>query len=79
MSDDARPKFDWGRRVKAAVDLFNDGSYPELEPDALLVKAGDAGEVVNIGAHVESETTIYLVEFNEKIVVGCLEDEIEPV
>ena len=21
--------FAWGQRVKAAVDLFNDGSYPE--------------------------------------------------
>ncbi len=77
MSDDAQPKFDWGRRVRATVDLFNDGSFPEKEPEALLVKAGDAGEVVQIGAHVETETTIYLVEFSEKIVIGCLEDEIE--
>jgi nitrogen fixation protein NifZ len=44
----------------------------------LLVKAGDLGEVVQVGAHVESETTIYLVEFSEKIVIGCLEDEIVP-
>ncbi len=78
MSDDAQPKYDWGRRVKATVDLFNDGSFPQREPDELLVKAGDAGEIVNIGAHVESETTVYLVEFNEIIVIGCLEDEIEP-
>jgi nitrogen fixation protein NifZ len=77
MSDDAQPKFDWGRRVRATVDLFNDGSFPEKEPEALLVKAGDPGEVVQIGAHVETETTIYLVEFSEKIVIGCLEDEIE--
>ncbi len=27
MSDDAQPKFDWGRRVRATVDLFNDGSF----------------------------------------------------
>jgi nitrogen fixation protein NifZ len=76
MTDDAQPKFDWGRRVRAAVDLFNDGSYPGSELASLLVKAGDLGEVVQIGAHVESETTIYLVEFSEKIVIGCLEDEI---
>ena len=44
MSDDARPKFDWGRRVRAAVDLFNDGSFPDSEPESLLVKAGDLGE-----------------------------------
>ena len=78
MSDDARPKFDWGRRVRAAVDLFNDGSFPNSEPESLLVKAGDLGEVVQVGAHVESETTVYLVEFSEKIVIGCLEDEIVP-
>ena len=42
------------------------------------MKAGDIGEVVQVGAHVESETTIYLVEFSEKIVIGCLEDEIVP-
>ena len=77
MSDDAQPKFGWGRRVRAAVDLFNDGSFPEKEAEALLVKAGDPGEVVQVGAHVELETTIYLVEFSEQIVIGCLEDEIE--
>jgi nitrogen fixation protein NifZ len=77
MSDDAQPKFDWGRRVRATVDLFNDGSFPDQEPEALLVKAGDPGEVVQIGSHVESETTVYLVEFSEKFVIGCLEDEIE--
>jgi nitrogen fixation protein NifZ len=77
VSDTARPKFEWGRRVRAAVDLFNDGSYPDHEPEALLVKAGDAGEVVQIGAHLESETTVYLVEFCNKLVVGCFEEEIE--
>ena len=79
MSDDAQPKFQWGRRVRAVVDLFNDGSYPELEPEALLAPAGEAGEVVQIGAHVESRTTVYLVEFENKRVVGCLEEEIEAV
>jgi len=77
MSDDAKPKFEWGRRVRAAVDLFNDGSYPDLEPEALLAPAGEAGEVVQVGAHVESHTTVYLVEFANKRVVGCFEEEIE--
>ena len=77
MSDDAQPKFDWGRRVRATVDLFNDGGFPDAEPEALLVKAGDMGEIVQIGAHVETETTIYLVEFSQKHVIGCLEEEIE--
>jgi nitrogen fixation protein NifZ len=73
------PKFQWGQRVSALLDLFNDGSYPEHEPDALLVKEGDVGEIVQIGTHVESNTHIYLVEFNGKLVIGCLEGEIRPL
>ena len=75
----ATQKFDWGQRVRAAVDLLNDGSYPDHDADALLVKTGETGEVVQVGAHVETETTIYLVEFSPQLVVGCLEEEIEPV
>ncbi|PWB83300.1 MAG: nitrogen fixation protein NifZ [Methylocystaceae bacterium] len=78
MSESSGSKFDWGMRVRATIDLFNDGSYPEHEAEALLVKAGDPGEIVQVGRHVESETTIYLVEFGDKLVVGCLEEEIEP-
>jgi nitrogen fixation protein NifZ len=29
--------------------------------------------------HTDSNTPIYLVEFTERLVVGCLEEEIEPV
>jgi nitrogen fixation protein NifZ len=79
MSPEGPAKYDWGRRVRAAIDLFNDGTFPDREPNELLVKAGDQGEIVQVGAHVETETTIYLVEFAGKVVVGCLEEEIEPV
>jgi len=72
------PKYDWGMRVRATEDLVNDGSYPDQEPEALLVSAGAVGEIVQVGMHTESDTTIYLVEFSEKLVVGCLEDELEP-
>ena len=73
------PKFQWGQRVMAAGDLFNDGSFPDWPKDALLVKAGDKGEIVQAGTHVETGTHIYLVEFGERLVVGCLEDEIRPL
>lgn len=76
MSDSAQPKFQWGQPVWSIVDLFNDGSYPDWPEDALLVQSGDRGEVVQVGAHVESNTTVYLVAFGESRVVGCLEDEI---
>lgn len=72
-------KFDWGQRVRAAIDLVNDGSYPNRAADELLVKSGETGEIVNVGAHVETETIVYLVEFSPQLVVGCFEDEIEPV
>jgi nitrogen fixation protein NifZ len=76
MSETRIPKYDWGQRVTASIDLFNDGSHPESELDALLVGQGTAGEVVQVGMHEESSTPIYMVEFDSKCVVGCLEEEI---
>jgi nitrogen fixation protein NifZ len=70
------PKFKEGQRVAATGDLFNDGSFPDQPAEALLVKAGGVGEVVQTGTHMESGTYIYLVEFGERLVVGCLEGEI---
>lgn len=70
------PKFDWGQRVMAMVDLFNDGSYPDSPEDALLVASGDMGEIVQVGMHTESNTPVYMVEFDQQRVIGCLEDEI---
>ena len=72
-------KYEWGQRVVACVDLFNDGTYPEHATDALLVASGTAGEVVQVGVHVDSETPVYLVEFRGDCVVGCLEEELELV
>lgn len=71
-------RYDWGQRVRATTDLVNDGSYPERAQDELLVKNGDLGEIVNIGTHVDTEIVIYLVEFSPQLVIGCLEEEIEP-
>ncbi len=79
MIDAEAPKFQWGQPVKSVDDLFNDGSYPNLPEDALIVGSGERGEIVQIGAHVESNTTVYLVEFGENRIVGCLEDEIAAI
>jgi nitrogen fixation protein NifZ len=70
------PRYQWGQPVIAELDLYNDGSYPNEPEDALLVRAGDRGEIVQVGTHTESNTPIYLVEFNARHVVGCLEEEI---
>lgn len=71
------PKYDWGQRVTASRDLFNDGSYPGIEPDVLLVERGTGGDVVQVGVHEESATPVYMVEFQGDRVVGCLEEEID--
>jgi nitrogen fixation protein NifZ len=70
------PKFDAGQRVRVLVDLFNDGSFPDAPQNALLAPAGAVGEIVKVGMMVEPETPIYLVEFEESRVIGCLEGEI---
>lgn len=69
------PKYQWGQRVKALIDLYNDGSFPNRPDKALLVGVGDQGEIVQVGQHTEAN----LVEFGAQLVVGCLEEEISPV
>ena len=73
------PRFQWGQRVKALVDLHNDGTFPDKPEEALLVSVGDTGEIVQVGTHTEANLPIYLVEFGERLVVGCLEEEIIPL
>jgi len=74
-----QPKYQWGMKVKTLIELRNDGSYPDVEPEALLVAEGATGEIVQVGEHMESNTPVYMVEFSERLVVGVLEEEIEPV
>lgn len=71
------PRYEWGQNVQAAVDLFNDGSYPEQPSEALLVQSGEPGEVVQVGHHTDSGTILYMVQFARNRVVGCFENELE--
>ena len=73
------PQYAWGQCVQAARDLYNDGSYPDQPLDALLVRSGEAGEVVQVGQHADSGLVIYMVEFALHRVVGCFEQELTPV
>jgi len=75
----SEPKYQWGQRVRAEIDLFNDGSFPDQPDQALLVKSGDPGEIVRIGLHTDSNQPVYLVEFASQRVIGCLEHEIAPL
>jgi nitrogen fixation protein NifZ len=76
MPEPRLPKYQWGQRVRAAVDLMNDGSFPNASVDGRLVAVGDTGEIVQVGRHTDANLPIYLVEFGERLVVGCLEEEI---
>ena len=78
MIEPREAKYQWGQRMVATADLFNDGTYPDREPEALLVITGTPGEIVNVGYHEELNLPVYLVEFEAGGVVGCLEEEITP-
>lgn len=76
------PKFEWGQRVATLTEIFNDGSYPDVTDDALLVPAGAAGEIVQVGYHEAANLPVYMVEFGDfrlgerPCVVGVFEEEI---
>ncbi len=72
------PRYQWGQEVRATVDLYNDGTLPDIEEDRLLIAAGGPGEIVNVGHHEETDTPLYLVDFG-LVVLGVTEEEIEVV
>jgi nitrogen fixation protein NifZ len=78
MLDIRQPKYQWGQPVVATIDLVNDGSYPDMPDEALLVASGTRGEIVQTGMHEEANIPVYLVEFPDGKVIGCLEEEIGP-
>ncbi|WP_027515621.1 nitrogen fixation protein NifZ [Bradyrhizobium sp. WSM1417] len=73
------PKYRSGQRVKAAIDLLNDGSFPDASAEECLVSVGQIGEIVQVGRHTEANRPIYMVDFGKQLVVGCLEAEISSV
>jgi nitrogen fixation protein NifZ len=77
MIEPRTPIYQWGQKVTTEADLFNDGSYPDHDADALLVAAGSEGEIVQVGYHEEAKVPVYLVEFPGGHVVGCLEEELK--
>jgi len=77
MLDLRQSKYQWGQPVMAAIDLYNDGSVPEVAEDLLLVVAGGPGEIVQVGHHQEANLPVYLVDFGVAV-LGCLEEEIAP-
>jgi len=78
MIEPREPKFQWGQPVRAATDLYNDGSLPGAPEDILLVVAGGPGEIVQIGRHEEANVPVYMVDFGVAV-LGCLEEELAPL
>jgi nitrogen fixation protein NifZ len=72
-----------GDIIYAATDIYNDGSVPEQEDNALLAAAGSRGVLVNSG-HLEEqpEQDLYLVRFENAAGLGpavaCWPEELQP-
>lgn len=79
MIEPRLPRFQWGQKVKAVGDLYNDGTFPDAAADAILVSGGETGEIVQVGTHTDANVPVYLVEFGDRRIVGCFEEEIVPL
>ncbi|WP_317929953.1 nitrogen fixation protein NifZ [Halioxenophilus sp. WMMB6] len=76
-----------GDTILATRDIHNDGSFPDYEEDALLVKAGTRGVVINFGHLEENEDQeVFLVKFENAAdgtelgpPIGCWPEDIEVI
>ncbi len=75
MIETREPAYQWGQLVLALVDMVNDGTYPDMPDDAVLVAQGSEGEIVQVGYHEEGNQPVYMVEFDGRV-IGVLEEEI---
>ncbi|WFU71580.1 nitrogen fixation protein NifZ [Bradyrhizobium sp. CB2312] len=72
MTQRGFPKYWRGERAKTAVDLVNDHSFPDTEPEGVLLAAGVSGEIINVAINTEANVPIYVVEFGKQLLIGCL-------
>ncbi len=78
MIESTTPRYDWGLQVTVTDHVYNDdGTFPDVEEDALIIAAGSIGEIVRVGLHEESNMPVYLVDFGIRV-VGLSEAEIVP-
>ena len=59
---DGPPEFEYGQKVRARLNIRNDGTFPGKEIGEVLVKKGDEGYVVSIGTFLQ-QFYIYGVDF----------------
>ncbi|HEY6795277.1 MAG TPA: nitrogen fixation protein NifZ [Kineosporiaceae bacterium] len=69
-----------GDRVTATRHLRQDGTFPDprVAVGQVLVEEGTAGQVVDVGVHL-NEHIVYAVAFDSGRLVGCLERELAAV
>ncbi|WGS19385.1 MULTISPECIES: nitrogen fixation protein NifZ [unclassified Bradyrhizobium] len=75
MTETGLPKYRSGQRVKTAVDLINDDSFPDAPADGLLLSAGRIGNIIRVAMHTQADVPIYIVDCGGQLVIGCLEEE----
>lgn len=72
------PRYTPGERVRAVQNLFNDGTVREQPAHALLVRRGEAGDIVQVAQRADTGVIVYMVEFALNQVIGCVERELMP-
>ncbi len=73
------PAFEFGEKVRARLQIRNDGTFPGKDIGDILVKKGDIGYVTGIGTFLQ-QFYIYSVDFYERgHKVGMRARELEPV
>lgn len=68
-----------GDTVKTKKKIRNDGTFPGLDWDAMLLEKGEVGVILDTGTFLLTKT-VYTVYFPRLgIFVGCLEHELEAI
>jgi nitrogen fixation protein NifZ len=70
--------FQPGQRIRAAENLFNDGTYSEQLAHALLVRRGEGGDIIRVALNESTGSVVYVVEFALNQIIGCMEWELMP-
>lgn len=69
-------KWGYGEAVRLTRNVRNDGTYPDLDPGAPLVRRGSIGYIVDVGTFLQDQI-IYSINFLEEgKIVGCREEEL---
>lgn len=71
-------RFDLEEEVIATKDIRNDGTFPGKERGEILIRKGQRGVVIDQGYFLQ-DIIIYSVYFDNDLIVGCMERELESI